>query len=692
MKMKIDNQIKKDVKVHFDVLSSKNGEKKILVLNMVIDQFSFTASTFIDAMKLSQENIIDKRSFEGTLNINGMTYLFKTSSVVMKEGVIEFLDSNKISVGKLKLPEGISGLHHEVWYKDNISWLGNSYPIDNKKAVTTAYEVIKPRQARNTDFDIKLYDKSTWDNEINNLGFDVVKPGLTHEVRWDIVDKSVSYPFQHEKKLLNFFTISDIHITDKESPNQLIYLQQLKNDAIHYQATPVYSPVMPYTTHVLDAVVQTVNALHENEIIKFDLGISLGDTCNTTQQNETRWYIDVLNGGLIEPSSGNHDGEHSVDYQMPFVASGLNKKIPWYQVIGNHDLFWMGSVPVDGGQRKNLRESYLSDTVIRTGDVFGCYPNNIVGQLNLEKYSMGVIDGNTIEGKIACQGEALVKPKIAADSNRRSLKAVEWMNEFYGSNGISHGLPHIDSLETTRETFACYSFHPVPYIKIICLDDLQREDDGDPGIHGHGFLDANRWKWLKKELEEGELKNELMIIAAHAPIGVIAPEGAGILSPFGWADFLVKESGVPTEHELIDKLHNTPNLLMWIAGHRHFNTISVFEATHGDNTNSFWQVETSSLRDFPQQLRTFEISLADDLVSVKTTNVDYEASHPTYPASKSREYAVIAQQIANNQDIFQPAEKTLPYRHIRPMPESGSYNAILLKKINRELADKLNVK
>ncbi len=30
-----------------------------------------------------------------------------------------------------------------------------------------------------------------------------------------------------EAKLLNFFTITDIHITDKESPSQLIYLQQL---------------------------------------------------------------------------------------------------------------------------------------------------------------------------------------------------------------------------------------------------------------------------------------------------------------------------------------------------------------------------------------------------------------------------------------------------------------------------------
>ena len=27
---------------------------------------------------------------------------------------------------------------------------------------------------------------------------------------------------------------------------------------------------------------------------------------------------------------------------MPYQAAGLDRSIPWYEVIGNHDQFWMG--------------------------------------------------------------------------------------------------------------------------------------------------------------------------------------------------------------------------------------------------------------------------------------------------------------------------------------------------------------
>jgi hypothetical protein len=64
-------------------------------------------------------------------------------------------------------------------------------------------------------------------------------------------------------QLLNFFTISDIHITDKESPAQLIYLA-VKNFNVAPDPS-LYSPVMLYTTHVLDAAIQTVNALHKKK-------------------------------------------------------------------------------------------------------------------------------------------------------------------------------------------------------------------------------------------------------------------------------------------------------------------------------------------------------------------------------------------------------------------------------------------
>ena len=59
-------------------------------------------------------------------------------------------------------------------------------------------------------------------------------------------------------KLLNFFTITDIHITDEEAPNQLMYLQQFDGPNSGSN-TSIYSPVMMYTTQVLDAAMQTVN-------------------------------------------------------------------------------------------------------------------------------------------------------------------------------------------------------------------------------------------------------------------------------------------------------------------------------------------------------------------------------------------------------------------------------------------------
>jgi hypothetical protein len=85
---------------------------------------------------------------------------------------------------------------------------------------------------------------------------------------------------------------------------------------------------------------------------------------------------------------------------------------------------------------------------------------------------------------------------------------------------------------------------------------------------------------------------------------------------------------------------------MWIAGHRHDNAIKAFRPPEGGKPESgFWQVETSSLRDFPQQFRTFEIYLHEDYsVSVVTANVDPAVAEGT-PAATSRSYAIATQQI-----------------------------------------------
>ena len=187
-------------------------------------------------------------------------------------------------------------------------------------------------------------------------------------------------------------------------------------------------------------------------------------------------------------------------------------------------------------------------------------------------------------------------------------------------------------------------------LKVIVLDNTQREDDGSHDIHGHGFLDAARWAWLQAELDDGQAAGQLMIIAAHIPIAV-----ANIGSELEWWQGADVDANATMQNAvdlagLVAKLQSSTNLLLWIAGHRHMNHVKAFVSPDpvAAPEKGFWQVETSSLHDFPQQFRTFEIFLNNDYtVSIEAVNVDPAFAKGT-PAAKSRKNAIAAQQIVHN--------------------------------------------
>jgi len=466
-------------------------------------------------------------------------------------------------------------------------------------------------------------------------------------------------------RLLNFFAMTDIHLTDKEAPNQLIYLQQ-SNPGFAGQNSSIYSGVMLYTPQVFDAAIQTANALHKKD--PFDFMISLGDVCNTSMYNELRWYLDIIDGKVITPSSGAHAGADTIDYQKPFKAAGLDKAIPFYQALGNHDHFMIGSFPV---YENGLDQSYISDTVwsvsnnlltpvtIQTPAAFPANINVTRRNDSTGNYYQGVIDGTTPYGTVKYAGTFATAPKVVADPNRRSLHRTEWIQEFFntttgpvghGFNMVTSNLNFINLVPPgERAGFACYSFIPktnVP-LKVIVLDDTQREDDGSLDIHGHGFLDATRWAWLQAELADGQLANQLMIIACHIPICVT---NVGTELEWWLGDPNATTSNACTITELVTTLQNSTNLLMWISGHRHVNHVKAFKSPDPANApeKGFWQVESSSLRDFPQQFRTFEIFINSDYtISIEAINVDIAVKEGT-PAATSRKYAIATQQILQN--------------------------------------------
>jgi metallophosphoesterase (TIGR03768 family) len=548
--------------------------------------------------------------------------------------------------------------------------------------------------------------------------------GLPIVQRLDLMPKGYSNPTPvRVKQLVNFFAMTDIHITDKEAPNQLIYNQQ--EDSVYgAPMTSLYSPVMLCTTQVLDAALQTVNALHGQT--PFDFGISLGDAANSSQYNELRWYIDVIDGKLITPSSGAHAGAATIDYQKLYQAAGLNRSIPWYQVLGNHDHFWLGSVSVDADPTLNIQQSYISSNVWAVGDLiapnvptdFPC-THDTTASIKQHTYYMGVLDGSTPTGSIIDAGTVASispPPTVPADPDRRPLLSAEWIQEFFTttSTPVGHGFNLV--APSFGSGFACYSFLPKSNIplKVIVLDDTQSETDGSHDIHGHAFLDATRWNWLQAELAAGQAANQLMVIAAHIPIAV-----AAIGSCMEWwesdNDPNATEQNAVSLTDLVAVLQNTTNLLMWIAGHRHLNTVKAFlPPAGGTPENGFWQVETSALRDFPQQFRTFEIYLNSDYtISIVTTNVDPAVAGGT-PAATSRCYSIATQQIVQNNltpnfpnvettygvqvETMDPSraqngstDPTILWPSVTGVPYCASYNAELFKQLSPVMISALQV-
>jgi hypothetical protein len=118
-----------------------------------------------------------------------------------------------------------------------------------------------------------------------------------------------------------------------------------------------------------------------------------------------------------------------------------------------------------------------------------------------------------------------------------------------------------------------------------------------------------------------------------------------------------------------------------LAGHRHYNTVTAFKSPDATRPElGFWQVETASLRDFPQQFRLFDIVRnTDNTISIFTTNVDTAIKDGT-PAAASRSYAIAATQIYGSNKLTQSPP---------PLRPTGSYNAELVKQLSPEMQTRI---
>jgi metallophosphoesterase (TIGR03767 family) len=180
-------------------------------------------------------------------------------------------------------------------------------------------------------------------------------------------------------------------------------------------------------------------------------------------------------------------------------------------------------------------------------------------------------------------------------------------------------------------------------------------DTVNPNGEANGSLDPDQFAWLEHELQthsrawigtDGTIqhsagaKNRLCMLFSHHTIGTM--------------DNPIVSQDDPRQRILGDAVLalvlRYPNVVLWVNGHTHVNSVTPHaRASSAPVPGGFWEVNTASHIDFPQQARIVEIANnKDGTLSIFGTIVDSAAplavpaalDSPPALAALSRELAV----------------------------------------------------
>jgi len=409
------------------------------------------------------------------------------------------------------------------------------------------------------------------------------------------------------KVIASFIHLSDLHICDAASPARLEFL-----DRIADPDNPL-SAMVPYvgtyraqeflTTQVLEAMVQAANKITAGPLTgaKIDAVVVTGDVVDNAQSNELNWYINILDGGVVDPKSGNaeiseashssHPDLYDEHYYHPdgppinypgdrphllhefphfkgvlaaserrFNAQGLQHK--WLAVHGNHDALLQGTA---------APTSELNDLVTGSAKLAGIKDINILADLFGGFGEVGPAVYPNVED--------LITNKVSADPRRKLSTIEEWV-DIHTRCGHDHGL------EKEQVKTAYWYRNIGTEVRLIALDTVNRYGGWQGCIHREQF------EWLHEVLLAS--RDKYVVLSSHHPL-------ENLINGYVPDD----QSAPALEDEVQRLLAEFPNVILWFAGHVHDHKIS--QRMNYDGSHSFWEIRTGSHIDWPQQSRTIEI-------------------------------------------------------------------------------------
>ena len=133
-------------------------------------------------------------------------------------------------------------------------------------------------------------------------------------------DRTGTQPFRlpPTASLLNFLQMTDFQLIDEESPGRVEFLDATQRSGFFDPFSAAYRPQDSLTTQIIEASVrQARNTTSPVTGAQLDFTLLTGDNADSQQFNETRWFIDILDGTT---GAGNPDPEMD-------LSPGADRKI-----------------------------------------------------------------------------------------------------------------------------------------------------------------------------------------------------------------------------------------------------------------------------------------------------------------------------------------------------------------------------
>lgn len=446
--------------------------------------------------------------------------------------------------------------------------------------------------------------------------------------RMDLMGSAPATGRAGQRRSLGYFGhTSDIHVQDTQSPSRL-------------EPTNAFSPTLfpgtcrPQQSLSLFVQAQMVQAFSDaaySPVTGAPMAavLNTGDSADQISNLETRWYIRIMDGVPVMADSGTpgvyegveawpeatyayHPDDPTGDmwgpYGFPSVPGLLEAVVttevtspgmpaPWYSVFGNHDVLFNGFAGQDdslrslatGGVKYWSFQSWALDMF--TGMALD--PSPLQRALDYGRQQFGLVGGFK---------------RVASDPDRKLLQGQDFMAAHFEDTGggpgpVGHGWTQQNLDDNTTFWTADVGEH----IRLFGLDTCNRVVGAD------GAVPKDQFDWLEAGLKACVEQNKLAIIMSHQNSLTLENTAESVFQP-----------GEPLIHadEFIAMLVKYPNMIMWVNGHTHTNTIRPHP--NADGTGGFWEVTTASCIDYPQQQQLIDlVDNRDGTLSIFAITIDH---------------------------------------------------------------------